>query len=80
MTPAQKALAVTTVLDTPAILTPPTLTAPVATEAEHELSVPETVLLAQPATNESHVGASYLNSCVQQVVQNACISVCSSQS
>ena len=61
VTPAQEALAVTTVLDTPAIMMPPTLTAPATTETEHELSVPETILPVQPATNESQVGASYLN-------------------
>ena len=54
MTQAQGALAVTTVLDTPAM-------APAATEMEHELSIPETVLPVHPSTNESQLGASYLN-------------------
>ena len=61
-TPAQEALASTTVLDTPAM-------------AEQELSVPETILPVHPATNESQLGASYLNSCIHQVVQNTNVSV-----
>ena len=49
---------------------PPTLTTPTTTnlatitETEHELSV----FLAQPTTNESQLGVSYLNSCIHQVV------------
>ena len=54
---------------------PPALTTPAATnlatitEAEHELSVPETVLLAEPTRNESQLDVSYLNSHVHQVVK-----------
>ena len=61
MAPAQETLAVTTVPDTPAIMMPPTLTTPAATNlstitvTEHESSVPRTVLPAQPTTNESQV-------------------------
>ena len=44
MTPSQEALAVTTVLGTPEIIMPPTLTTPAVTEIELELSVPDTVL------------------------------------
>ena len=73
MTPAQEALATTTVLDTPAM-------APAATEMEHELSIPETVLLVHPFTNESQLGASFLNNHIHQVVQNTNVSVCSSDS
>ena len=80
MAPAQEALAATTVLDTPAIVMSPALTAPAATETEHELSIPETVLLVQPSTSESQLGASYLNNYVHHIVQNASISVCSSDS
>ena len=68
-----KALATTTVLDTQA-------NAPAATEMEHELSVPETVLPVHPSTNESQLGASYLNICVHQVVQNTNVCMCSSDS
>ena len=49
-TPAQEALAATTVLDTPEMV-------------QQELSVPETVLPVHPPTNESQLGASYLNNC-----------------
>ena len=55
MVPAQEALAITTFPDIPAIMMPPALTAPAATnlatitETEHELSV----LLVKPTTNES---------------------------
>ena len=72
-TPTQEAVATTTVLDTPA-------NAPAVTEMEHELSVPETVLPVHPSTNESQLGASYLNICVHQVVQNTNVSTCSSDS
>ena len=48
MTPAQEALAASTVLNTPAM-------ARVATEMKHELSVPETVLPVHPSTNESQL-------------------------
>ena len=34
----------------------------------------------QPTTNESQLGASYLNNCIHQVVQNTSISMCSSNS
>ena len=80
MTPAQEALALTTVLDILAIMTPPILTVPAATETEHELSVPETILPVQSATNESQLGASYLNNHIHQIVQNSSISMCSSDS
>ena len=73
MSPAQDGLATTTVLDTPAM-------APAVTEMEHKLSMPETVLSVHPSTNESQLGASYLNNCVHQVVQNTNVSVCSSDS
>ena len=85
MSPAQEALAVTTVpVPATAATMPPTLTTPAATncatitETDHELSVPETILLAQPTTNESQFGASYLNNCVHQVVQITSTSMCSS--
>ena len=45
---------------------------------EHELSVPETVLPGHPSANESQLGASYLNNGIYQVVQNADVSMCSS--
>ena len=48
MAPAEEALAATTFLDTPAI-------PPDATEMEHGLSVPETVLLVHTSTNENQV-------------------------
>ena len=67
MTPAQEALAFTTVLDTPAMV-------------EQELSVPETVLQVHQTTNESHLGASYLNNHIHQVAQNTNVPVCSSDS
>ena len=47
---------------------------------EQELSVPETILSVHPATNESQLGASYLNIHVHQVVQNTNVSMCSSHS
>ena len=84
--PAQKALAFTTVPDTQAILMPPALTTPTATnlatitETEHEFSVPGTVLAAKPTTNESQLGASYLTNHIHQVVQNTNVSMCSSNS
>ena len=71
-TPAQEALAATTVLDTPAM-------APEATEMEHMLSIPETVMAVHPSTNQSQLGA-YLNNCVHQVTQNTNVSICSSDS
>ena len=74
-TPAQEAMAVTTVLDTPAIVMPPILTASSVSETEHELSVPDTTLPVQPAINESQLGASYLNNCIHQVVHNTSISM-----
>ena len=54
MTPAQEAQAATTVLNIPAIT-------PAVMEMEHQLSVPETILPVHPPTNESQLGASYLN-------------------
>ena len=63
-TPAQEDLAATTVLDTP-------------TMVEQELAVPETVLPVHPATNESNLGTFYLNNCIDQVVQNTNVSMCS---
>ena len=62
MIPTQEALAVTTVLDTLAMVS-------LATETEHELSAPETMLSVHPSTNEIQLGASYLNNHVHQVVQ-----------
>ena len=47
---------------------------------EQELSVPETILLVHPATNENQLGASYLNDYVHQVIPNNNVSVCSSDS
>ena len=61
-TTVQHALAATTVLDTPAM-------APAATEIEHELSLPETILPVHPSTNESQLGA-YLNNHVHHIIQN----------
>ena len=66
----QEALDATTVLHTPAMAT-------AATETEHELSVPETILSVHPSTNESQLGASNLNNHVHQVVQNTNVSMCS---
>ena len=65
MTPAQETLAATTVLDTPAMV-------------EQGSSVLETILPVHPATNESHLGASYLNNCLHQGIPNTNVSVCSS--
>ena len=45
---------------------------------EQQLSVPEPVLPVQPTTNESQLGASYLNNCIHQVISNTNVSVCSS--
>ena len=73
MTPAQEAVAITTVLDIPA-------NAPTATEMEDELSVPETILPVLPSTNESQLGASYLYNGIHQAVQNTNVSVHSSDS
>ena len=67
MTPAQEALATTTVLNTPTMI-------------EQELSVPETVLPVHLATNEGQLGASYLNNCIHQVIPNTNVSMCSSDS
>ena len=67
MTLAQEALATTTVLDTPAMV-------------EQELSVQETVLPVHPAANESHLGASYLNNHIHQLIQNINVFMCSSDS
>ena len=67
---AQEALVTTVVLDT-------TSNAPATTETKHELSIPETVLPVHPSTNESQLGASYLNNCIHQVAQNANVFVCS---
>ena len=72
-TPVQEALATTTVLDSPVM-------APAATEMEHKLLIPETILPVHPSTNESQLGASYLNNCVHQVVQSTNVSLCSSDS
>ena len=67
MTPAQEALAATAVLDTPAMV-------------EQELSLPETILPVDPATNESQLGASYLNNHTYKVIPNTNVSMCSSDS
>ena len=67
MTPVQGALTTTIVLDIPAMV-------------EQELSVPETILQVHPATNESQLGASYLNNHIHQVIPNTNVSVCSSDS
>ena len=70
----------------PATAVPPALTMTAATnlatitEIEHDLSVPETVLLTQLTTNESQLGASYLNNNIHHVVRNTSISMCSSNS
>ena len=72
-TPAQEALAATTVLDTQEIV-------PAAAETEHELSLPETILPIHPSTNENQLGASYLNNHIHQVVPNTNASLCSSDS
>ena len=80
MAPTQEIMAITAVPDTPAIMMSPTLTTPAATnlttitETEYDLSV----LLVQPSTNESQLGASYLNNWIHQAVQNTSISICSS--
>ena len=47
---------------------------------EQELSVPKTVLPAATMNNTSQLGGSYLNSCVNQVIPNNNISLCSSDS
>ena len=60
----------------PALANPADTNLATITETEHELSV----LSAQPTTNESHLGASYLNNHTHQVVQNTSISVCNSDS
>ena len=66
-TPTQEAPTATTVLDTSAMV-------------EQKLPVPETVLPVHPSTNESLLGASYLNNHVHQVIPNTNVSVCSSDS
>ena len=55
MTSAQEALAITSVINTPVMI-------------EQELSVPETVLPATTANNESQLGALYLNNGIHQVI------------
>ena len=67
MTPAQEALATTTVLNT-------------TTMVEQALPVSETILPVTTAINESQLGASYLNNHVHQVIPNTNLSVCSSDS
>ena len=47
---------------------------------EWELSVPETALPATTASNESQLGASFLNNCAHQTTPNNNISMCSSDS